>query len=95
MNVFSDGQEQDVEMFGTYAHTLWFRTIDEVNRCVPLIVSTLGEGVEDVPPVEDKDKGGYAVDLMTNEQLTASQIASIRQVEGGGRLFLQCRHARE
>lgn len=67
--------------FGKYTHSVRFRTIDDVNRGMPSILSMLGEGVEGVPPVDDMD-GGFTVDLVTNERLDEAQIVSIQQVEG-------------
>ena len=76
------GDQKEVEFFGKYTHAIYLRTIDDVNRCIPIILSIVGEGVEDVPPVEDKEHGGFTVDLVTNEQMNEAQIASIQQVEG-------------
>ena len=77
-----DGNADTVEYFGKYTHTIRFRTLEDVDRCLPAILGLLGESVEDLPAARDGEHECFTVDLVTNEPLDAAQIASIQGIEG-------------
>jgi hypothetical protein len=78
----SAGPDGGIEYFGKYTHTIHFRTLGDVDRCLAAILEILGEGVEDLPAARDGEQESYSVELVTNAPVDEGQIAVIQEIEG-------------
>jgi hypothetical protein len=71
-----------IEYFGRYTHTIHFRTLEDIERYLPAILKTLGEGFEDLPPIHDEENRRYTVEVVSNDMLDETQIAALQNAVG-------------